>query len=174
MRTNTRDLDHIRHVYALVTLPLFDVYQHDIVFIDECSVNAGMVRNYAWAKVRAPATILHQDKKDSLTVIVAVTRHGVIHIDIRSDTTTSIVFQDYLVELLDKIAVSEIGNVIRSQPFVILDNAPPHKAYATRDEFERLGIRALTLPPYTPSFNPAEQFFRSLKSKLRVDLAQRR
>ena len=58
-----------------------------------------------------------------------------------------------------------------AHPFVILDNARPHTAEATKEEFERLGIRALSLPPYTPSFNPTEAFFRAFKSKVRIDLA---
>ena len=93
---------------------------------------------------------------------------------ILQDTATSETVQNFLLELRDKLASMHSCIVALTNPFVILDNAPPHKAYATRDEFKRLGFRALSLPPYTPSFNPAEQFFRALKEKVRVDLAQRR
>ena len=55
-----------------------------------------------------------------------------------------------------------------------MDNARCHVSHKTREALMELGFRGITLPPYTPTFNPCEKFFLALKGKLRMELAARR
>jgi len=49
---------------------------------------------------------------------------------------------------------------------LMLDNFSSHKAQATRQKAEQLGIRLTYLPPYSPDLNPIEQVWRCLKREL--------
>src|SRR5207237_7359485 len=48
-----------------------------------------------------------------------------------------------------------------------MDNLPAHKVAGVREIIEAVGARLVYLPPYSPDFNPIEQFFAKLKALLR-------
>jgi transposase len=50
---------------------------------------------------------------------------------------------------------------------VIADNLSSHKVAGVREAIEAVGARLVHLPPYSPDFNPIEQFFAKLKALLR-------
>jgi transposase len=49
---------------------------------------------------------------------------------------------------------------------LVLDNFPSHKAQATREKAEELGVLLTYLPPYSPDLNPIEQVWRCLKREI--------
>jgi transposase len=55
---------------------------------------------------------------------------------------------------------------------VILDNLSSHKVAGVRQTIEATGAKLLYLPPYSPNFNPIEQFFSKLKALLRKAAAR--
>ena len=56
---------------------------------------------------------------------------------------------------------------LRPGDVVIPDNPATHKIRGVRETIEAAGARLRYLPPYSPDFNPIEQFFAKLKSILR-------
>jgi transposase len=65
-------------------------------------------------------------------------------------------------EFLRKIRwKNPVGDIL-----IILDNARGHIAAATRAFAERLNIRLVFLPPYSPDLNPIEHIWRPVKKKL--------
>ncbi len=50
---------------------------------------------------------------------------------------------------------------------VILDNLPAHKGSKVHEAIEAVGASLLSLPPYSPDFNPIENAFAKLKALLR-------
>src|ERR1039458_5789262 len=50
---------------------------------------------------------------------------------------------------------------------VIMDNLAAHKVVGVRQAIEAVGARLRYLPQYSPDFNPIEQGFSKVKSKLR-------
>ena len=56
---------------------------------------------------------------------------------------------------------------LRSGDVVILDNLSSHKGARVRALIEAVGARLLSLPPYSPDFNPIENAFAKLKALLR-------
>ncbi len=50
---------------------------------------------------------------------------------------------------------------------VIMDNLSAHKVNGVRQAIEAVGAELVYLPPYSPDFNPIEQFFAKLKALLR-------
>src|SRR5215207_4117820 len=67
-------------------------------------------------------------------------------------------FQTYV----DQVLVPEL----RSGDVVILDNLGSHKGAAVRCAIEAAGASLLSLPPYSPAFNPIENAFAKLKALL--------
>lgn len=53
-----------------------------------------------------------------------------------------------------------------------MDNLGSHKVAGVREAIEARGAGLLYLPPYSPDFNPIEQFFAKLKALLRKAAAR--
>jgi transposase len=56
---------------------------------------------------------------------------------------------------------------LRPGQVVIMDNASFHKSKETVALIESVGASVLFLPPYSPDFNPIEQFWGTLKARIR-------
>jgi transposase len=52
-----------------------------------------------------------------------------------------------------------------------MDNARFHKSDKTRQMIEAHGHRLLFLPAYSPDLNPIEQYWASLKAKIKKSIA---
>lgn len=48
-----------------------------------------------------------------------------------------------------------------------MDNAPWHKSKRTKELIESAGCKVLFLPPYSPDYNPIEQYWAILKNRLK-------
>lgn len=55
---------------------------------------------------------------------------------------------------------------------VIADNLPAHKNAAAREAIERAGATLVFLPPYSPDFNPIEQYFSKFKAYMKKAAAR--
>ena len=59
----------------------------------------------------------------------------------------------------------------REKLILVFDNASIHKSPEVRDFLLKRGYTAITVPRYTPDFNPVEKLFALLKSRfVRSDL----
>lgn len=61
---------------------------------------------------------------------------------------------------------------LRPGDVVIMDNLGSHKVAGVREAIEAAGATPLSLPPYSPDFNPIEQAFAKLKALLRKAAAR--
>ncbi|MBE9170695.1 transposase [Pleurocapsales cyanobacterium LEGE 06147] len=50
---------------------------------------------------------------------------------------------------------------------VIADNLPAHKVNGISESIEAVGAKLIYLSPYSPQFNPIEQWWSCLKAQLR-------
>jgi transposase len=57
--------------------------------------------------------------------------------------------------------------MLRPGDIVVMDNLPSHKVAGIREAIESANAELRYLPPYSPDFNPIEQFFAKLKALLR-------
>lgn len=64
-------------------------------------------------------------------------------------------------EFFDEIRLKNpVKNIV-----VILDNFSSHRAKATIDYANEIGIELVFLPPYSPDLNPIEYIWKSIKKK---------
>jgi transposase len=62
--------------------------------------------------------------------------------------------------------------ILRPGDIVVMDNLPSHKVAGIREAIEAAGAELRYLPPYSPDFNPIEQFFAKFKALLRKAAAR--
>lgn len=72
-------------------------------------------------------------------------------------------------EFLGKIREANAGSRVM---IVVLDNFASHRSRAVRAEAERLRIRLVYLPPYSPDLNPIEQIWRVIRRGLSTILVK--
>lgn len=137
----------------------------DLVFLDECSSNAAMAREYG----RAPSGERVHDAKpvnygDNLTIIGALTLDGLDAVMTITGATTGAVFLAYVRKVLCP--------VLRPGQIVVMDNLSAHKVAGVREAVEEVGATVLYLPSYSPDLNPIEPAWSKLKQHLRTAAAR--
>lgn len=65
-----------------------------------------------------------------------------------------------------------LAPTLRRGDIVVMDNVSVHKVSGVREAIEARGADSFYLPPYSPDFNPIEQFFAKLKALLRKAAAR--
>ena len=73
-------------------------------------------------------------------------------------------FHNYLVDLDQKLALLREEKTFREKLILAFDNAGIHKSKETKEFLAKRGYMAITVPRYTPDFNPVEKLFALLKN----------
>ncbi|WPE24206.1 IS630 family transposase ISMex41 (plasmid) [Shinella zoogloeoides] len=61
---------------------------------------------------------------------------------------------------------------LRPGDIVVMDNLTTHRISGVREAIEKVGVRLLFPPPYSPDLNPIEMAFSKLKALLRMAAAR--
>ena len=135
-------------------------YGGRLIFIDETSVATNMTRRYGRAKIddRCKDYSPHGHYK-SMTFICGICNDGVVAPWCIDGAMNGESFKTYL--------KTQLIPVLRQGDIVIADNLSVHKVAGVREMIEAVGAKIRYLPPYSPDFNPIEQFFAKLKAFLR-------
>jgi transposase len=131
-----------------------------LVFIDETGASTKMARRYGRSKrgTRCVAPIPHGHWKTT-TFVGALRSSGMTAPMVLDGPMTGPAFLAYVRQVL--VPTLQPGER------VILDNLAPHRAAAVRHAIEDTGASLHPLPAYSPDFNPIENAFAKLKSRLR-------
>ncbi len=73
-------------------------------------------------------------------------------------STDTYLFEDFIAELLHFC-----GRYPEPNSVIIMDNASWHHSTKIQQMCERAGVKIVYLPPYSPDFNPIEEYFSVLK-----------
>jgi transposase len=95
-----------------------------------------------------------------LTILAAVTVHGVLAAATVDAATDGDVFTTFVREVL--VPALRPGRV------VVMDNLAAHKVAGVRRLVEAAGCRLVYLPPYSPDLSPIEPMWSKLKQALRT------
>lgn len=162
MRRRARQQDpELRHYY-MHKLSAFHSYQ--LIYIDEsgCDLRVGR-RNKGWApRGVTPVQVEPFQRGKRYQILPAYTQDGILVAQIFEGTTNADIFESFIREVLD-ICRGWHG----STPVLVMDNARIHRSPRVRQMCIDAGVELLYLPPYSPDFNPIEEFFAELKAFVR-------
>lgn len=131
-----------------------------LVFLDESGVNTDMSRRYG----RAIGGERSVDKVPlntpaNTTILSSVRLNSETAYTTYSGGTIRKKFLDYLENVL--IPTLHKGDI------VIMDNMRTHHVKEVQTLLQKVGIKLLYLPPYSPDFNPIEKMWSKIKAILR-------
>ena len=131
-----------------------------IVYIDESGIKNNIHNPYGRALRGTP---VREDKKghasEKLNIIAGLLNHKLIApLTYRYSTDT---------QLFNTWLENGLIPVLPEKSVIIMDNARFHKSDKTRNIIEQHGHTLLFLPAYSPDLNPIEQYWATLKAKIK-------
>jgi transposase len=137
-----------------------DVPVEDLVFLDEAGINLALVRLYARALrgQRARGT-RPQKRGKNVSLKVAIALSGIVASINLLGSTERLTFEAFVLCKL-------VPNLWKGAT-VILDNCSILKGKQIEKAIASVGANLIYLPPYSPDFNPIENFWSKVKNNLR-------
>jgi transposase len=131
-----------------------------LVFIDETWASTNMAHRHGRCRrgERLRASVPHGHWK-TITLVAGLRRTGVVAPWVLDGPIDRDAFCTYIGKVL--MPELEPGDV------VAMDKLSSHETPAVREMIEAAGASLLSLPPYSPDFNPIEPAFSKLKAHLR-------
>ena len=131
-----------------------------LVFIDETGASTKTTRQRGRAPrgERLIAKIPHGHRQTT-TFVAGLRSDGISAPLVVDGPMNGELFRAYVEQQL--VPTLQPGDV------VVMDNLVARKVKGVREAIERIGARLVSLPPYSPDFNPIEQAFAKLKWLLR-------
>lgn len=137
-----------------------EIPAEDLVFLDEAGVNLALVRLYARALrgCRARGT-RPQKRGKNVSMIGAIALKGIVASINLVGATDGLTFEAFVIQKL-------IPNLWKGAT-VVWDNSSIHQGKEIEKALAEAGIKLMNLPPYSPDFNPIENFWSKVKNILR-------
>jgi transposase len=131
-----------------------------LVFIDETGTNTKMARLRGRCPRGEPlvAAVPHGHWK-TMTFVAGLQHDGITAPFVIDRPMNGAIFKLWVTRCLVP--------TLKPDDIVIMDNLSSHKVTGVREAIEAAGAELAYLPPYSPDFNPIEQFFAKLKAMLR-------
>lgn len=136
-----------------------------LVFFDESGVNTVMARRSG----RCPQGERLVDSApagcyQTLTLMSAIRLDGVVAPMLLDGPVNAETFASYVEQCL--APQLEAGDIL------IIDNLPAHKSVRITQAVENVGCTLVYLPPYSPDFNPIENMWSKVKTRMRKRAAR--
>jgi hypothetical protein len=159
----------IRHIAKGRNADLRDLYVHNTsdflsyqyVFVDEsgCDKRIGY-RRTGWAPLGVtPVQIARFQREQRFQILPAYTQDGILLAHVFQGSTNAAVFEEFIEQLLPLCNPWPERNSV-----LVMDNASIHHTAHIKQMCRDAGVKLIYLPPYSPDFNPIEEFFAELKA----------
>ena len=137
----------------------------NLIFIDESGIDSFLHRDYARSERGQPVLAEKSGKRFARESFVAgLYKNKVVAPICYQGTMNSTLFNFWLSNFL----LPEIGE----GKTIIMDNAAFHKSKETETIINNAGCQLIFLPPYSPDYNPIENFWANLKRFIRNTVSQ--
>jgi hypothetical protein len=137
---------------------------YHLVYVDDSgSDNRTGFRRKRWASlgvIPVQTTGFHRSARHQ--ILPAYAQDGIMHVRIFQGSTDSMVFEDFVQELLPLC-----GRWPEPKSVLVMDNTSFHQPERVEQLCADAGVKVLSLPPYSPDLNPMEEFFAELKALIR-------
>jgi transposase len=159
----------IRRIAAGRNADLRDFYTHktarihsdQFVFIDEsgCDERSGQ-RRTGWSPLGVtPVQVSRFRREKRYQILPAYTQDGIILVRVFQGSTDGAVFEEFIEQLLPSC-----NPWPGRRSVLVMDNASIHHTARIKQMCRNAGVKLVYLPPYSPDFNPIEEFFAELKA----------
>jgi transposase len=136
-----------------------DYANGNVIFVDETGFKMTMRRSRGRSERGVPARItVPRLRSKNVTVIAAISYNQLNHYKILEKNGDRVSFLMFLTELTARIP---------RQSTIVMDNVRFHRCHEIIDFLVRSGHQVKFLPPYSPYFNPIENFFSQWKALVR-------
>jgi transposase len=139
-------------------------FSYQLVFVDEtgCDKRVGN-RQSGWSPLGvAPVRVSKFHRGQRYHILPAYAQDGIIASDIFQGSTDAVIFENFIERLLQ-----HCGRYPAPKSVLIMDNASFHRSDRVKQLCSDAGVKLLYLPPYSPDFNPIEEFFAELKGHIK-------
>lgn len=138
------------------------------IWIDETSFNQNHLKLRSWVHAKGEEKVIKPYNSDSIACMAALTDEGQFLCKLRKGTNKEVQFIDFFLDLVQWLRkhLKQKYTQYRRKLVVCMDNASIHLTKEVEEAFKCLGVVALTLPPYTPEYNPIENVFALFKHKV--------
>ena len=135
-----------------------------LVFVDEsgCDKRTGLRRTGWSPRGVTPIQVEPFRRGKRYQILPAYSQDGVVLARVFQGSTDTGVFEAFLEHLLPLC-----GRWPQPNSVLIMDNASFHHSARITHMCQDAGVILIYLPPYSPDFNPIEEFFAELKSFMR-------
>ncbi|CEG81694.1 hypothetical protein RMATCC62417_15859 [Rhizopus microsporus] len=158
-------------------------FMRNCVFLDESAFHINLKRNMAWSKKGTLAVVtVPKTRATTTTILGAISTEGLIKCCLRLPQPPSskkrkredgveymskgTVTGHYISFL--KATMDEMDRYPHMKGhYLVMDSAPIHTSEDIAKYVESRGYHCIYLPSYSPEFNPAEQFWSVVKSKVK-------
>ena len=137
-------------------------------YIDEMSVCTRHLSFRSWIHKENPVHIIAPPSSQSISVIGSITEDGHFDCVLRKGTNRENEILQFLIDLDEKFQARYGADYrdFRKRNVIIMDNAAYHKTEIISRFAKKQGIQMLTLPQYTPEWNPIEIVWSWVKRNL--------
>ena len=131
------------------------------IYIDETGVSTRMTRTHGRCKSdeRLDMALPHGHRLN-FTCVAAITDKKMLSSWTFKGAMTTDLFVQWIVD--------DLAMKLKPGDTLVMDNLSVHKTKSVQQALEKIGVRILFLPPYSPDFNPIEKAFSKLKARLRA------
>jgi transposase len=136
-----------------------DYMNGHVIFVDETGFKTSMRRNRGRSERGTPARVsVPRLRSKNITVMAAISYNQLNHYKIMEKNGDRFSFLEFLTELNEKIPPHST---------IVLDNVRFHRCQEIVNFVVNSGHQLKFLPPYSPFFNPIENFFSQWKALVR-------
>lgn len=133
---------------------------YQLIFVDEsgCDRREGY-RRWGWSpKGFSPIQITKFGRGKRWHMLPAYAQGGIVLRRVYQGSTDSELFEDFIAQLLH-----HCGRYPEPKSVIVMDNASWHHSEKILQMCQDAGVELEFLPPYSPDFNPIEEYFGVLK-----------
>jgi transposase len=110
-----------------------------------------------------PIQISQFQREQRYQILPAYTQDGVLFVRVFQGSTDSTVFENFIEQLLPSMCPWPGPNSV-----LVMDNAAIHHTERIKQMCRDARVKLVYLPPYSPDFNPIEEFFAELKAFIKL------
>lgn len=137
----------------------------DLIFVDEAGVNLALIRLYARALQGQRAHGARPQKRGkNVSMIAAISLKEIVASVNILGAADGLTFEAFVIQKL-------VPHLWQGA-CVVWDNTTIHKGKEIELAIRKAGARLINLPPYSPDFNPIENFWSKVKNSLRYEGAR--